>query len=71
MRRFLVSYNKVTSPNFISSLRSGSLMRPSLPAKATLLCHFGSRDGAKAPRTSCQSLAHRRFGNATSRRLFR
>ncbi|TGL75984.1 hypothetical protein EHQ83_17910 [Leptospira yasudae] len=60
-----------TSHNFVSSLRSGSLMRPSLRAKATLLCHFGSRDATKVARTSCQPFAHRRFRAATSRRLFR
>ncbi|PJZ29634.1 hypothetical protein CH378_11830 [Leptospira kmetyi] len=62
---------KITSPNFVSSLRSRSLMRLSLRAKATLLCHFGSRDGAKAPRTSCQPRRAKALAGATSRRLFR
>ncbi|AYV57688.1 hypothetical protein EFP84_18770 [Leptospira kmetyi] len=61
----------LTASNFVSSLRSGLLMQPSLRAEATLLCHFGSRDGAKAPRTSCQLLRAQALGDATSRRLFR
>ncbi|TGL69755.1 hypothetical protein EHQ67_08910 [Leptospira kmetyi] len=60
-----------TASNFVSSLRSGLLMQPSLRAKATLLCHFGSRDGAKAPRTSRQPRRAKALAAATSRRLFR
>ncbi|RHX89523.1 hypothetical protein DLM76_21135 [Leptospira yasudae] len=58
------------TPNFVSSLRSGSLMRPSLRLR-TLLCRFGLRDATKVAQALRQSLAHKRLGNATSRRLFR
>ncbi|APH40004.1 Uncharacterized protein A9P81_0007 [Leptospira interrogans serovar Copenhageni/Icterohaemorrhagiae] len=59
------------SPNFVSSLRSRSLMRLSLRAKATLLCHFGSRDATKVARISCQPHRANALAAATSRRLFR
>ncbi|TGK38516.1 hypothetical protein EHQ13_16350 [Leptospira gomenensis] len=63
--------SRITASNFVSSLRSGLLMQPSLRAKATLLCHFGSRDATKVARTSCQPRRANALADATSRRLFR
>ncbi|TGM99930.1 hypothetical protein EHR10_08705 [Leptospira yasudae] len=57
--------------NFVSSLRSRFAPQTLTPAPhIALSLRFASRS-LRLARTSCQLLALKRFGDATSRRLFR
>ncbi|RHX89432.1 hypothetical protein DLM75_16550 [Leptospira stimsonii] len=61
--------HRLTSASrFVRHSRSRS---DSLRAKATLLCHFGSRDAPKGARTSFQPRRAQALADATSRSLCR
>ncbi|KAA1267904.1 hypothetical protein E4413_04540 [Leptospira interrogans] len=69
----MIVFKSPPSHNFVSSLRSESLMRSSLRTKATLLCHSVCDRSLRLTQASFQSFRafRRASGSQTSKSLFR